>query len=43
MTSLGNLTYFPLMAMGLGVALACELSGLLWRGPRDTFWKRTDS
>eukprot|EP01047_Picozoa_sp_COSAG01_P026749 COSAG01_NODE_1734_length_9366_cov_4.124636_15_plen_52_part_00 len=30
-----KLTYFPLMAKGLGPALCCELSGLPWQGPKD--------
>lgn len=31
-----RLTYFPVMAKGLGPALICEFSGLPWCGPKDT-------
>jgi len=31
-----KLTYFSVMAKGLGPALVCELSGLPWQGPMDT-------
>lgn len=30
-----KLTYFPVMAKGLGPALVCEFSGLPWVGPKD--------
>ena len=32
MASLGKLTYFPVMAKGLQLALAAEFSGLDWEG-----------
>lgn len=31
-----KLTYFPLMAKGLGPALVAECSGLPWTGPKET-------
>ena len=36
MTKPMELTYFPLMARGLGPALVAECSGLPWTGPKDT-------
>ena len=39
-----KLTYFSVMAKGLGPAICCELSGLDWDGPKssgfnaDTDW-----
>lgn len=37
-----KLTYFQVMAKGLGPALVCELSGLPWVGPRDTGFTREE-
>merc|ERR1719221_2489827 len=34
--TLGTLTYFPVMAKGLAPALCAELSGLPWKGKKDT-------
>lgn len=34
--NLGTLTYFPLMAKGLGPALCAELSGLAWKSNKNT-------
>jgi len=33
------LTHLPVMARGLGPAIVAELSGLPWKGPRDTGFK----
>jgi len=37
-----TLTYFPLMAKGLGCSLVAEFSGLNWNGPKSTGWKMSD-
>jgi glutathione S-transferase len=34
--NLGTLTYFPLLAKGLAPTLCAELSGLAWKGNKDT-------
>jgi len=35
-----TLTYFPIMAKGLGPALCAEYSGLAWKGPMQTGWTK---